>query len=187
MMSNKNLLEKFKLVMSKINLESFTEGDIVYEVEALEVGKILNIVGEGGNTPVPAGEYTVHGKIIVTDDTGAIIEVKEVAVEPTPDPAPAPTADVMFEEIKTDQETIKTDQETLKAEHTNLAQTVTELGDMLTTLVDVMSKFKLEATETPEVKPPEVKTEIQFNKQLKANDGTQTTKDRVFERLFGTE
>jgi len=64
-----------------------------YEVEALEIGKVMTM----GGVPVPAGEYTIaEGTLIVAVGEGGVItEISEATTEiPEQEIAPMPTASV---------------------------------------------------------------------------------------------
>ena len=64
--------------------ELLADGVTKVFAEAFEVGQAVFIVAEDGTqTPAPAGEHTlISGKVIVVDEAGVIVEVKEMEAEP---------------------------------------------------------------------------------------------------------
>ena len=76
-----------------------------YEVEALEIGKVMTM----GGVPVPAGEYTIaEGTLIVAVGEGGVItEISEATTEiPEEEVAPMPTASVAHLSIEKVEEMI---------------------------------------------------------------------------------
>ena len=181
-MNPKETLNKVKTLLGlEVKLEQMKlENGTIIEAESFEAQNDVFIVTEEERVPMPVGEYELEdGRMVVISEEGVIAEVKakeEEVAEPVeevaePEMAAEPTAKKVVESIS--KEMFFSEIEKLRNEIAELKSPKQELA-------------KVEVELSEEVKPivhnPETKSEKKLN--LYAQKRTQTTKDRVFNKLF---
>ena len=183
-MNPKETLNKVKTLLGlEVKLEQMKlENGTIIEAESFEPQNDVFIVTEEERVPMPIGEYELEdGRMVVISEEGVIAEVKakeEEVAEPVeevaePEMAAEPTAKKVVESIS--KEMFFSEIEKLRNEIAELKAPKEEVE---------LAKVEVELSE--EVKPivhnPETKSEKNLN--LYAQKRTQTTKDRVFNKLF---
>jgi len=181
-MNPKETLNKVKTLLGlEVKLEQMKlENGTIIEAESFEPQNDVFIVTEEERVPMPIGEYELEdGRMVVISEEGVIAEVKakeEEVAEPVeevaePEMAAEPTAKKVVESIS--KEMFFSEIEKLRNEIAELKAPKQELA-------------KVEVELSEEVKPivhnPETKSEKNLN--LYAQKRTQTTQDRVFNKLF---
>ena len=169
--------ESTKVELATMTLKDGTQ----IEAEAFEVGANVFLVNpEGDNIPAPVGEHpTEEGKIIVVVEEGVIAEIKDVeAAEEAEEEATEEVEEEMAEEDK----------------FALMAEEINALKAEIEAIKEAMGKKEEMAKEEEEVKmaaepaakpikaaPSEEKMKVDFKI---GNKGQETTKDRVFSKLF---
>lgn len=273
-MKNKSLLEKVRALFTEeetVTLEQWTEGEIVYEAEVLEVDNVLSIVTEDATEPAPAGDYTIAGNTVTVGEDGVITAVVVIEAEPVEETTDEPTVPANLAEIlQVNKWSLNVDNESFnegdtvtitygegedavseslqageyelengdvihidssgvivlktvkagstepaeastepatdpveqsddvkliediaanKANLVELTQTVTELSEVIDELVTVLSDQKTKQKETnhEEKETADFKEYVNFKRDEKNTEKLNSTRDRVFQRLFGDQ
>lgn len=157
-MNAKEVLTKVKVLLGmEVNLASMKLADGVTTIEAenWDTGTPVVIVQEGGNVPLPMGEYELEdGRILVVSEDGIIDEVKDAMPaeqnEPAQPPQQAQMSESQVAQVKKTVESIVKEQffskiEELEKKSETLEAQVIELKAQLET--------KVELSEQEPVKP----------------------------------
>jgi len=176
------------------------DGQTIVEAESFEAGQNIFIVAEDGNIPLPPGEYKTSeqdgGVIIVVQEEGVIMEIKEGTAEEAPEQeeveqeaAPAAQAKKVVESVSKETHFSKEDVEALNKEIEELKVSLSEAENKLkesevnlSEAIATKEKVELELSETPAAKkianaPKSSKKQINFNSQAT------TTRGRIIEGL----
>ncbi len=184
-------LSEEKIEMAEIKLENGT----VLVAEKFEAGESIFIKTEDEQVALPIGEYELEeGKILVVSEEGLIDSIKEAAKE---EAAEEELSEESNEELETELE--EEDKEEMKyVTKEEFAKAVEEIKAMIEKYVakkngheEKMSEEVIEDTkeELSAVAPepvkhnPEAKVDNKVNFHIGSNR-TQTTKDRVFDKIF---
>ena len=188
----KNIVgEKVNLSEEKIEMAEITlENGTVLVAESFEAGKSIFIKTDDEQIALPVGEYKLEGdKILVVSEEGLIDSIKEAAEE-----------EVVEEELSKESEEVKeTELEEEEKEEMNyvtkeeFASAVEEIKAMIDEKLGNKEEMKEEVIEEKEelsaVAPepvkhnPEAEVDNKVNFHI-ASNRTQTTKDRVFDKIF---
>ena len=188
----KNIVgEKVELSEEKIEMAEITlENGTVLVAESFEAGKSVFIKTEDEQIALPIGEYELEeGKILVVSEEGLIDSIKEAAEE-----------EVVEEELSEESEEVKeTELEEEEKEEMNyvtkeeFTSAVEEIKAMIDEKLGNKEEMKEEVIEEKEelsaVAPepvkhnPEAEVDNKVNFHI-ASNRTQTTKDRVFDKIF---
>lgn len=179
-------LSKEKIEMAEMKLENGT----VLVAESFEAGESIFIKTEDEQVALPVGEYELEeGKILVVTEEGLIDSIKEAAEEA-----------VEEEELSEESEEVKeTELEEEEKEEMNyvtkeeFTSAVEEIKAMIDEKLGNKEEMKEEVIEEKEelsaVAPepvkhnPEAEVDNKVNFHI-ASNRTQTTKDRVFDKIF---
>ena len=204
-MSAKTQINKIKTLLGlEVSLEQMKlENGTILEAEAFEAGAEIFVVNEEDRIPMPAGEYKLEeGKILIISDDGIIGEIKEEEVEESAPEAEeemetevemeaeaTPAApkkviesiskEMFFSEI----EKLRNEIAELKAAKTEVKEEV-ELSADSVEQVEETVEVELSAEETQPLKHNPEGTVEKKELNLYSNKGPQTTRDRVFSKLF---
>ena len=180
-----NLSEE-KIEMAEVKLENGT----VLVAESFEAGQSVFIKTEDEQIALPVGEYELEGdRILVVTEEGLIDSIKEAAEE-----------EVVEEELSEESEEVKeTELEEEEKEEMNyvtkeeFTSAVEEIKAMIDEKLGNKEEMKEEVIEEKEelsaVAPepvkhnPEAEVDNKVNFHI-ASNRTQTTKDRVFDKIF---
>lgn len=180
-----NLSEE-KIEMAEVKLENGT----VLVAESFEAGQSVFIKTEDEQIALPVGEYELEGdRILVVSEEGLIDSIKEAAEE-----------EVVEEELSKESEEVKeTELEEEEKEEMNyvtkeeFTSAVEEIKAMIDEKLGNKEEMKEEVIEEKEelsaVAPepvkhnPEAEVDNKVNFHI-ASNRTQTTKDRVFDKIF---
>ena len=188
----KNIVgEKVELSEEKIEMAEITlENGTVLVAESFEAGKSIFIKTDDEQIALPIGEYELEeGKILVVTEEGLIDSIKEAAEE-----------EVVEEELSEESEEVKeTELEEEEKEEMNyvtkeeFTSAVEEIKAMIDEKLGNKEEMKEEVIEEKEelsaVAPepvkhnPEAEVDNKVNFHI-ASNRTQTTKDRVFDKIF---
>ena len=188
----KNIVgEKVNLSEEKIEMAEITlENGTVLVAESFEAGKSVFIKTDDEEIALPVGEYELEeGKILVVSEEGLIDSIKEAAEE-----------EVVEEELSEESEEVKeTELEEEEKEEMNyvtkeeFTSAVEEIKAMIDEKLGNKEEMKEEVIEEKEelsaVAPepvkhnPEAEVDNKVNFHI-ASNRTQTTKDRVFDKIF---
>ena len=188
----KNIVgEKVNLSEEKIEMAEITlENGTVLVAESFEAGQSVFIKTEDEQIALPVGEYELEGdKILVVSEEGLIDSIKEAAEE-----------EVVEEELSEESEEVKeTELEEDEKEEMNyvtkeeFTSAVEEIKAMIDEKLGNKEEMKEEVIEEKEelsaVAPepvkhnPEAEVDNKVNFHIGSNR-TQTTKDRVFDKIF---
>lgn len=188
----KNIVgEKVNLSEEKIEMAEITlENGTVLVAESFEAGKSIFIKTDDEQIALPVGEYELEGdKILVVTEEGLIDSIKEAAEEA-----------VEEEELSEESEEVKeTELEEEEKEEMNyvtkeeFTSAVEEIKAMIDEKLGNKEEMKEEVIEEKEelsaVAPepvkhnPEAEVDNKVNFHI-ASNRTQTTKDRVFDKIF---
>jgi hypothetical protein len=188
----KNIVgEKVELSEEKIEMAEMTlENGTVLVAESFEAGKSIFIKTDDEQIALPIGEYELEeGKILVVTEEGLIDSIKEAAEE-----------EVVEEELSEESEEVKeTELEEEEKEEMNyvtkeeFTSAVEEIKAMIDEKLGNKEEMKEEVIEEKEelsaVAPepvkhnPEAEVDNKVNFHI-ASNRTQTTKDRVFDKIF---
>ena len=188
----KNIVgEKVNLSEEKIEMAEMTlENGTVLVAESFEAGKSIFIKTDDEQIALPVGEYELEeGKILVVTEEGLIDSIKEAAEE-----------EAVEEELSEESEEVKeTELEEEKKEEMNyvtkeeFTSAVEEIKAMIDEKLGNKEEMKEEVKEEKEelsaVAPepvkhnPEAEVDNKVNFHI-ASNRTQTTKDRVFDKIF---
>lgn len=167
---------------NKVELATMTLKDgTKIEAEAFEVGANIFIVNpEGDNIPAPVGEhYTQEGKLIIVAEEGIIAEVKD-----------AEASEEVAEEVSEVEEEMAQEEDKFAL----MAEEINTLKAEIAAIKEAMGKKEEMAKEEEEVKmsaapaakpikaaPKEEVAQVKFKIGSK---GQESTKDRIFNKLF---
>lgn len=188
----KNIVgEKVELSEEKIEMAEITlENGTVLVAESFEAGKSVFIKTDDEQIALPVGEYKLEeGKVLVVSEEGLIDSIKEAAEE-----------EVVEEELSEESEEVKeTELEEEEKEEMNyvtkeeFTSAVEEIKAMIDEKLGNKEEMKEEVIEEKEelsaVAPepvkhnPEAEVDNKVNFHI-ASNRTQTTKDRVFDKIF---
>ncbi len=189
--SQEEIQEDPQVVLAQLKLENGT----VLVAEKFEAGESIFIKTEDEQVALPIGEYELEeGKILVVSEEGLIDSIKEAAKE---EAAEEELSEESNEELETELE--EEDKEEMKyVTKEEFAKAVEEIKAMIEKYVakkngheEKMSEEVIEDTkeELSAVAPepvkhnPEAKVDNKVNFHIGSNR-TQTTKDRVFDKIF---
>ena len=179
-----NLSEE-KIEMAEVKLENGT----VLVAESFEAGQSVFIKTEDEQIALPVGEYELEGdRILVVTEEGLIDSIKEAAEE-----------EVVEEELSEESKEVETELEEEEKEEMKyvtkeeFTSAVEEIKAMIDEKLGNKEEMKEEVIEEKEelsaVAPepvkhnPEAEVDNKVNFHI-ASNRTQTTKDRVFDKIF---
>ena len=191
----KNIVgEKVELSEEKIEMAEITlENGTVLVAESFEAGKSIFIKTDDEQIALPIGEYELEeGKILVVTEEGLIDSIKEAAEEEVAEE----------EELSEESEEVKeTELEEEEKEEMNYVtkEEFTSAVDEIKAMIEKMGnkdkeemKEEVKAEEKEELSAvapepvkhnPEAEVDNKVNFHI-ASNRTQTTKDRVFDKIF---
>lgn len=192
----KNIVgEKVELSEEKIEMAEITlENGTVLVAESFEAGKSVFIKTEDEEIALPVGEYKLEeGKILVVSEEGLIDSIKEAAEE-------AVEEEELSEESNEEVETELEEEEKEELEYVTKEEfksAVEEIKGMIEKMgykdkeemKEEVIEEKEEKEELSAVAPepvkhnPEAEVDNKVNFHI-ASNRTQTTKDRVFDKIF---
>lgn len=200
-MNSKQTLNKVKTLLGlEVKLEQMQlENGVILEAEVFEAGNEVFIVNEEDRVALPVGEYELEsGMMLIVSEEGIIGEIKEASVE---EEAPVEEEVVEEQEMSTEEnvqpkkvvesvskemffseiEKLKKEIEALKAEKQELSEEAPKEE-----VVEEVKEVEL-SEDKPKEEPlkhnPEAQTENK-NQFLFSQKRVQTTRDRVFNKLF---
>jgi len=188
----KNIVgEKVELSEEKIEMAEITlENGTVLVAESFEAGQSVFIKTEDEQVALPVGEYELEeGKILVVTEEGLIDSIKEAAEEAVEEEE---LSEESNEEVETELEEEKKEEMNYvtKEEFTSAVEEIKamideKLGDKEEMKEEVIEeKEELSAVAPEPVKHnPEAEVDNKVNFHI-ASNRTQTTKDRVFDKIF---
>ena len=190
----KNIVgEKVELSEEKIEMAEITlENGTVLVAESFEAGKSVFIKTDDEQIALPIGEYELEeGKILVVTEEGLIDSIKEAAEE-------AVEEEELSEESKEVKETELEEEEKKEMEYVTKEE-FTSAVDEIKAMIEKMGnkdkeemKEEVKAEEKEELSAvapepvkhnPEAEVDNKVNFHI-ASNRTQTTKDRVFDKIF---
>jgi dGTP triphosphohydrolase len=188
-MNSKQTLNKVKTLLGlEVQLEERKlENGTRFEADAFEKGKeVFIITDEDERIAVPAGSYLLDdGFTLIVKEDGIIDEVKEAVEEEVEETVEAP----VVEEVEAAEEADVQDWEGMEKRIKNLEDAIADLkvdkeNKVEASEIEVEAEVELSAEETakPFKHNPEAKAKTETN--LFAQNRAQTTKDRVFNKLF---
>ena len=188
-MNSKQTLNKVKTLLGlDVKLEERKlENGTRFEADAFEKGKeVFIITDEDERIAVPSGEYLLDdGMMLIVKEDGIIDEVKEAVEEEVEETVEAP----VVEEVEAAEEADVQDWEGMEKRIKNLEDAIADLkadkeNKVEASEIEVEAEVELSAEETtkPFKHNPEAKAKTETN--LFAQNRAQTTKDRVFNKLF---
>jgi len=181
-MNSLKTLNKVKTLLGlEVSLEQAKlDNGTILEADAFESGQDIFIVSEEERIPIPVGEYPMEdGKQLVITEEGVIAEIKEAAPAEE-EAAPVEEPEMAAEPTAPKKVVESISKELFFSEIEKLRNEITELKSQK----EVEEVKEVELSE--EVKPikhnPEAKPERE--KQTFSKKRQQTTRDRVFNKLF---
>ena len=188
MLSQIKTLLKAKVSLAQQTLE---DGVTVIEAEAFEAGQAVFIVSDEERSALPIGDYlTSEGKTIIVSEEGMIAEVKEAAAEEI--------EEIKEEELEEDI-IVEDVPEAAAEEVAAIVEAVVEviapvieevkeqMEELKQKLADMEDKKEKMSSQKPASKPmkhnPETQQKAAQNLYAQSNNSN-TTKDRVFNKLF---
>lgn len=188
----KNIVgEKVNLSEEKIEMAEITlENGTVLVAESFEAGKSVFIKTEDEQIALPVGEYELEGdKILVVTEEGLIDSIKEAAEEAVEEEELSEESEEVketeLEEDEKEEMNYVTKEEFTSAVEEIKAMIDEKLGDKEEMKEEVIEeKEELSAVAPEPVKHnPEAEVDNKVNFHI-ASNRTQTTKDRVFDKIF---
>lgn len=188
----KNIVgEKVNLSEEKIEMAEMTlENGTVLVAESFEAGKSIFIKTDDEQIALPIGEYELEeGKILVVTEEGLIDSIKEAAEEAVEEELSEESEEVKETELEEDEKekmNYVTKEEFTSAVEEIKAMIDEKLGDKEEMKEEVTedTKEELSAVAPEPVKHnPEAEVDNKVNFHI-ASNRTQTTKDRVFDKIF---
>ena len=184
-MNSKQTLNKVKTLLGlDVKLEERKlENGTRFEADAFEKGKeVFIITDEDERIAVPSGEYLLDdGMMLIVKEDGLIDEVKEAVEEEVEETVEAP----VVEEVEAAEEADVQDWEGMEKRIKNLEDAIADLKADKENKVEA-SEIEVDLSTEETAKPfkhnPEAKAKTETN--LFAQNRPQTTKDRVFNKLF---
>jgi predicted RNase H-like nuclease (RuvC/YqgF family) len=193
-MNSKQTLNKVKTLLGlEVKLEQMKlENGVILEAEVFEAGNEIFIVNEEERVALPVGEYTLeNGMMLIVSEEGIIGEIKEASVEEE-----APVEEVVEEqEMATETQPKKVVESVSKEMFFSEIENLKKEIEALKAEKQELSKEEVKE----EVKEVELSEQTQNNEPLKHNPEAQTenknqflfsqkrvqtTRDRVFNKLF---
>lgn len=188
------MLSQIKTLLSaKVSLaqQTLEDGVTVIEAEAFEAGQAIFIVSDEERIALPIGDYlTSEGKTIIVSEEGKIAEIKEAAAEET--------EEIKEEELEEDI-IVEDVPEAAAEEVAAIVEAVVEviapvieevkeqMEELKQKLADMEDKKEKMSSQKPARKPmkhnPETQQKVAQNLYAQSNNSN-TTKDRVFNKLF---
>ena len=190
----KNIVgEKVELSEEKIEMAEITlENGTVLVAESFEAGESIFIKTDDEQVALPVGEYELEeGKILVVTEEGLIDSIKEAAEEAVEEEE---LSEESNEEVETELEEEEKEQleyvtkEEFKSAVEEIKGMIEKMGykdkeEMKEEVIED-TKEELSAVAPEPVKHnPEAKVDNKVNFHI-ASNRTQTTKDRVFDKIF---
>ena len=175
-----NLSEE-KIEMAEVKLENGT----VLVAESFEAGKSVFIKTEDEQIALPVGEYELEGdRILVVTEEGLIDSIKEAAEEEVVEESEEVKETELEEEEKEEMNYVTKEEFTSAVEEIK-AMIDEKLGNKEEMKEEVIEeKEELSAVAPEPVKHnPEAEVDNKVNFHI-ASNRTQTTKDRVFDKIF---
>ena len=193
----KNIVgEKVELSEEKIEMAEVTlENGTVLVAESFEAGKSVFIKTEDEEIALPVGEYKLEeGKVLVVTEEGLIDSIKEAAEEAVEEEE---LSEESNEEVETELEEEEKEEmeyvtkEEFKSAVEEIKAMIEKMGnkDKEEMKEEVIEEVKEEKEELSAVAPepvkhnPEAEVDNKVNFHI-ASNRTQTTKDRVFDKIF---
>lgn len=189
----KNIVgEKVELSEEKIEMAEITlENGTVLVAESFEAGKSVFIKTDDEQIALPIGEYELEeGKILVVTEEGLIDSIKEAAEEAVEEELSEESEEVketeLEEEEKEEMEYVTKEEFTSAVEE--IKAMIEKMGnkdkeEMKEEVIED-TKEELSAVAPEPVKHnPEAEVDNKVNFHI-ASNRTQTTKDRVFDKIF---
>lgn len=186
------------VVEKEVNLaEAMIEG-VKIEAEEFEVGEaVFAVTAEGERVPLAEGSYrTDEGNMFTVDANGIIASIKEAEAEPAEEATTE--EEEMSTESKEPKKVVETESVSRETFFSAIEELKAEIASMKETHKEELSAKDAEieavkeelsatpsevATKAAPQEAPSVKSK--FNRAKGVN--SRTTKDRVFERLFGNK
>jgi len=184
----KNIVgEKVELSENKIEMaEMKLENGTVLVAESFEAGKSVFIKTDDEQVALPIGEYELEeGKILVVTEEGLIDSIKEAAEEAVEEESEEVKETELEEEEKEEMEYVTKEEFTSAVDE--IKAMIEKIGnkdkeEMKEEVIE--EKEELSAVAPKPVKHnPEAKVDNKVNFHI-ASNRTQTTKDRVFDKIF---
>lgn len=190
----KNIVgEKVELSEEKIEMAEITlENGTVLVAESFEAGKSIFIKTDDEQIALPIGEYELEeGKILVVTEEGLIDSIKEAAEEEVAEEEELSEESEEVKETELEEEEKEEMNYVTKEEFTSAVEEIKamideKLGDKEEMKEEVIedTKEELSAVAPEPVKHnPEAEVDNKVNFHI-ASNRTQTTKDRVFDKIF---
>ena len=190
----KNIVgEKVELSEEKIEMAEITlENGTVLVAESFEAGKSVFIKTDDEQIALPIGEYELEeGKVLVVTEEGLIDSIKEAAEE-------AVEEEELSEESNEEVETELEEEEKKEMEYVTKEEFISAVEEIKAMIEKMGNKDKEEMKEEvkaeekeelsavapePVKHNPEAEVDNKVNFHI-ASNRTQTTKDRVFDKIF---
>lgn len=189
----KNIVgEKVELSEEKIEMAEITlENGTVLVAESFEAGKSIFIKTDDEQIALPIGEYELEeGKILVVTEEGLIDSIKEAAEEEVAEEEELSEESEEVKETELEEEEKEEMNYVTKEEFTSAVEEIKamideKLGNKEEMKEEVIEeKEELSAVAPEPVKHnPEAEVDNKVNFHI-ASNRTQTTKDRVFDKIF---
>ena len=181
-MNSLKTLNKVKTLLGlEVSLEQAKlDNGTILEADSFEPGQDIFIVSEEERIPIPVGEYTMEdGKQLIISEEGVIAEIKEAAPAEE-EAAPVEEPEMAAEPAAPKKVVESISKELFFSEIEKLRNEITELKAQKE--VEVVKDVELSEEVKPIKHNPESKPERE--KQNFSKKRLQTTKDRVFNKLF---
>ena len=181
-------LSEEKIEMAEITLENGT----VLVAESFEAGKSIFIKTDDEQIALPIGEYELEeGKILVVTEEGLIDSIKEAAEEEVAEEEELSEESEEVKETELEEEEKEEMNYVTKEEFTSAVEEIKAMIDEKLGNKEEMKEEVIEDTkeELSAVAPepvkhnPEAEVDNKVNFHI-ASNRTQTTKDRVFDKIF---
>lgn len=190
----KNIVgEKVELSEEKIEMAEITlENGTVLVAESFEAGKSVFIKTEDEQIALPIGEYELEeGKILVVTEEGLIDSIKEAAEEAVEEEELSEESEEV-KETELEEEDKKEMEYVTKEEFTSAVDEIKAMIEKMGNKDKEEMKEEVKAEEKEELSAiapepvkhnPEAEVDNKVNFHI-ASNRTQTTKDRVFDKIF---
>jgi len=188
----KNIVgEKVELSEEKIEMAEITlENGTVLVAESFEAGKSVFIKTEDEQIALPIGEYELEeGKILVVTEEGLIDSIKEAAEEAVEEEELSEESEEV-KETELEEEEKKEMEYVTKEEFTSAVDEIKAMIEKMGNKEEMKEEVKAEEKEElsavapePVKHNPEAEVDNKVNFHI-ASNRTQTTKDRVFDKIF---
>lgn len=191
----KNIVgEKVELSEEKIEMAEITlENGTVLVAESFEAGKSVFIKTEDEQIALPIGEYELEeGKILVVTEEGLIDSIKEAAEEAVEEEEELSEESEEVKETELEEEEKKEMEYVTKEEFTSAVDEIKAMIEKMGNKDKEEMKEEVKAEEKEELSAvapepvkhnPEAEVDNKVNFHI-ASNRTQTTKDRVFDKIF---